>query len=142
MDIEIYIPYKEYKMFYLVALKTNSHFFMIFIHFGGLNTRIWHFIRTLMLSNCQWPTLLRVFFFLFYDEHNFLAPQNINVVNKLSMLIDIYFWSGGGWKRYARTKKINYSIQSFIKCHISGLLAVGTILIKTNNHWSVFNTFS
>lgn len=35
-------------------------------------------------------------FFLFYDEHNFLAPQNINVVNKLSMLIDIYFWSGGG----------------------------------------------
>lgn len=33
-------------------------------------------------------------FFLFYDEHNFLAPQNINVVNKLSMLIDIFFGVG------------------------------------------------
>lgn len=33
-------------------------------------------------------------FFLFYDKHNFLAPQNINVVNKLSMLIDIYFGVG------------------------------------------------
>lgn len=33
-------------------------------------------------------------FFLFYDEHNFLAPQNINVVNKLSMLIDIVFGVG------------------------------------------------
>lgn len=32
--------------------------------------------------------------FLFYDEHNFLAPQNINVVNKLSMLIDIFFGVG------------------------------------------------
>lgn len=33
-------------------------------------------------------------FFLFNDEHNFLAPQNINVVNKLSMLIDIFFGVG------------------------------------------------
>lgn len=33
-------------------------------------------------------------FFLFYDEHNFLAPQNINVVNKLPMLIDIFFGVG------------------------------------------------
>lgn len=33
-------------------------------------------------------------FFLFYDEHNFLAPQNINVSNKLSMLIDIFFGVG------------------------------------------------
>lgn len=33
-------------------------------------------------------------YFLFYDEHNFLEPQNINVVNKLSMLIDIFFGVG------------------------------------------------
>lgn len=44
-------------------------------------------------------------FFLFYDEHNFLAPQNINVVNKLSMLIDIFFLEWGWLKNICKDQE-------------------------------------